>query len=323
LGCHAFALICTASVARMWHPVAHRKALSEQPQQSQGVGVTLNELLLPELFLPDQLSPSPSFHPVPVRPCLLSVGSPATPLSPLPVRASASTSTALLTLVVGRSEAGPSVSVGGSHPWRMAAIADLNRCLLTLLHVLGDLLEERVRLYVHEAAVLGSPVVTNPCHPSLLVHQDEGVARLPRGHLPLHDPIRISDLVPCVRQQRSTDPETRRLIRPRIQRIRRQAQQLDPHRLELRAVLQVNYLLHARRSTGAHAEVQEHRLVPPELVEREARRRGANCWRAGATGLALRWSAAAGRNERHGRRPKNDQGESPPHLDLSRSRRRR
>src|SRR6266511_674736 len=60
LGCHAFALIRTASVARMWHPVAHRKALSEQPQQSQGVGVTLNELLLPELFLPDQLSPSPS-----------------------------------------------------------------------------------------------------------------------------------------------------------------------------------------------------------------------------------------------------------------------
>src|SRR6266540_4500748 len=83
LGCHAFALIRTASVARMWHPVAHRKALSEQPQQSQGVGVTLNELLLPELFLPDQLSPSPSFHPVPVRLPASSLMAP--PLLPFPL----------------------------------------------------------------------------------------------------------------------------------------------------------------------------------------------------------------------------------------------
>src|SRR6266508_6307629 len=98
MGCHAFAPICTASVARMWHPVAHRKALSEQPQQSQGVGVTLNELLLPELFLPDQLRLSPSFHPVPVRLLASSLMAPRYSPFPLPARASASTSTALLTL---------------------------------------------------------------------------------------------------------------------------------------------------------------------------------------------------------------------------------
>src|SRR6266508_5477820 len=83
MGCHAFAPICTASVARMWHPVAHRKALSEPPQQAQGVGVTLHELLLPELFLPDQLRLSPSFHPVPVR--LLASSLMAPPLFPFPL----------------------------------------------------------------------------------------------------------------------------------------------------------------------------------------------------------------------------------------------
>src|SRR6266508_116915 len=57
---------------------------------------------------------------------------------------------------------------------------------------------------------------------------------------------------------------------PRLDRVRGDAEQLHPEGLEVFAVLQVNYLLHAASSSRAHAEVQEHRLATAELAKRDA-----------------------------------------------------
>jgi hypothetical protein len=81
----------------------------------------------------------------------------------------------------------------------------------------------------------------------------------------LHDPISVRHLVAVVGEKRRCDVRRRGLIRPRGDRVGRDAQQLYAERLELLAVLQVNYLLHASASTRPHAEVEEDRFTAAEV----------------------------------------------------------
>src|SRR6266536_2846358 len=61
------------------------------------------------------------------------------------------------------------------------------------------------------------------------------------------------------------------LVTPGRQRVRRDAEQLDPTRLEGLARLQVNYLLDTSASTRTHGEVQEDGLVVTELGQGDGR----------------------------------------------------
>jgi hypothetical protein len=92
--------------------------------------------------------------------------------------------------------------------------------------------------HVHDSPVLRGSVVLDPRDSSILVDQDEGVARLPGRRLPAHHVVRGGDPVALVREQRCPggDAVVSRRVLPGLGRVGRDAEQLDVQRLKLLAL---------------------------------------------------------------------------------------
>jgi len=130
--------------------------------------------------------------------------------------------------------------------------------------------------YVHQAAIRGGAVVPNPPDHSISAHQDEGVAWLAAGHRPLIGAIRCGDYAVFVIEVGARHAELRDSFGELGSGVDGDADEGDGESLELLRTFQVHDLLHSRRSTVGHIEIEEGVGIGEDIVEGEDRSVGGN-----------------------------------------------
>jgi hypothetical protein len=76
--------------------------------------------------------------------------------------------------------------------------------------------------------------------------------------------------VVVVRENGRTNSELSGRLLPIFARVRGDGEQGYSELPEIRMGLQVNYLLYTSISARTHAEIQQHRPLPPEVIQRNA-----------------------------------------------------
>ncbi len=128
-----------------------------------------------------------------------------------------------------------------------------------------ELLEELARQDIHQTAVLGRSIVTDPPYSPVFADEDERVPGLPgRRHLPAHHAVLVRHAVVLVRENGRPNSKLRSRLLPIFLPVRRNGEQGYFELPELSVVLQVNYLLQTPVSARAHAEIQQDGLFSTE-----------------------------------------------------------
>ena len=104
-------------------------------------------------------------------------------------------------------------------------------------------------------------VILDPFDRAVFPNQHEGVAGFAAGRCPAHHPVGFGNGLVAVREQGGGHP----ILRPGRAQYRDgvgcQVDQFDIEGGKFRAIFQIDDLVHARRSTIRHAEIQQDRLL--------------------------------------------------------------